>query len=107
MKQAITLSSILQYEQLISTQDPFILYFSTPNCNVCHSMLPKLLGELEYNKCDVIVIDAAVYPEIAGQARIFVAPTVLVMYEGKEILRESRFIDISKISRLLDIIQSS
>jgi len=105
MKQAQLLGSASEYEALIAGHDPIILYFFTPDCGVCHAMLPKLLEALDQDPIDVIEIDAARFPAIAGQQRIFVAPTVLVTVEGKEILRESRFIDIPKISRLLSLMR--
>jgi len=107
MKHVIPLSSVSELQTYITDPNPILLYFSTPNCSVCHAMLPKLLSAFEKYPNPIIEIDASVYPQIAGQQRIFVAPTVLVFYEGKEILRESRFIDIDKIQRYLDLIQSS
>lgn len=107
MKHVIPLKSESEFQSILVDPNPILLYFSTPNCSVCHAMLPKLLSALQDKPTPIIEIDASVYPKIAGQQRIFVAPTVLVFYEGKEILRESRFIDIDKIQRLLDLIQSS
>ena len=106
-KQAKILSSAAQLETLKTSPDPLILYFSTPNCMVCEIMKPKVLEALQDYDTDLIDIDAAEYPEIAGQHRVFAAPTVLVFYEGKEVLRESRFIDIDKITHLLDLIKAS
>lgn len=100
-------SSVSQLETLKSACDPVILYFSTPNCGVCEIMLPKMLVALQDLPYDVIEINASDSAEIAGQHRVFTAPTVLVYYEGREVLRESRFIDIDKISHLLDLIRSS
>jgi thioredoxin-like negative regulator of GroEL len=107
MKQAKMLNSVSQLETLKASLDPLLLYFSTPSCMVCEIMLPKVLEALQDYPYDLIDIDAAEYPEIAGQHRIFAAPTVLVFYEGKEVLRESRFIDIDKITHLLDLIKAS
>jgi hypothetical protein len=38
-----------------------------------------------------------------GQQLVFTVPTILVFSYEKEILRESRFIDFSKLSRLFDL----
>lgn len=101
------LESSAQLEKIKSTPDPVILYFSTPQCGVCHAVLPKLVDALRNNTIEVIEIDASVYPEIAGQHQVFVAPTVLMYYQGSEVLRESRFIDISKITRILSLIKAN
>ena len=103
----LSLSSAQHLQNVMAEKDPILLYFSTPHCNVCHAMWPKLLSALADYPYSLIEVDASRYPDLAGQHRVFVAPTVLVFYEGKEILRESRFIDIEKIQRLLDLIQSS
>jgi thiol-disulfide isomerase/thioredoxin len=94
-------------ESIESLRDikPFLLYFSTPNCGVCHAMLPKLNEALKDEDIEMIEIDVSLHPDIAGQHRVFVSPTILVMSEGKEHLRESRFIDIERISRLLDLMK--
>lgn len=107
MKHVIPLNSTQQYHDLMVSEKPSVLYFSTPHCSVCHAMLPKVLQALDPYPIDVVQIDAETYPDLAGQARIFVAPTVLVIYEGKEVLRESRFIDLDKITRLIDLIQGA
>ena len=39
----------------------------------------------------------------SGQHLVFTVPTVLVFSNSQEILRESRFIDFSKIERLFNI----
>ena len=101
------LESTAQLDTIKSQPDPVILYFSTPQCGVCHAMLPKLIDALEDKPTEVIEIDASAYPEVAGQHQVFVAPTVLIYYQGSEILRESRFIDISKIARILSLIKAN
>lgn len=101
------LESTAQLETIKSQPDPIILYFSTPQCGVCHAVLPKLVDALKDYPTEVVEIDASVYPEVAGQHQIFVAPTVLLYYQGSEVLRESRFIDINKVTRLLSLIQAS
>jgi thiol-disulfide isomerase/thioredoxin len=106
----ITVRALKSQEQLdaIKAQvEPVILYFSTPQCGVCHAVLPKLVDALKDKPIEVIEIDALVHPEVAGQHHVFVAPTVLIYYEGREVLRESRFVDIRKITRLLDLIQAN
>jgi len=68
-------------------------------------MLPKLNDALKEESLQMIDIDVSLHPDIAGQHRIFVSPTVLIVKEGKEWLRESRFIDVDRILRLLDLMK--
>jgi len=94
-----------QIDDFLAKDKNQVLYFTTPNCSVCHAFLPKLLKALESYEIDLIKVDASKYPEMAGQHRIFTVPTVIVWAEDKEMLRESRFIDLSKITRLLDLMK--
>lgn len=106
-KSSQALTSVSQLETLKSSKDPLVLYFSTPSCMVCEIMKPKVEEALLDLPYPMIDIDAAEFPEVAGQHRVFAAPTVLVYYEGREVLRESRFVDVDKIVTLLNRIQAS
>jgi thioredoxin-like negative regulator of GroEL len=85
-------------------QEPVVLYFTTPTCNVCKSIFPRLEALMQGYPQKLYKIDAEQFPELAGQNRVFTVPTILVFAEGKEVLRESRFIDVQKIQRILDLL---
>jgi thiol-disulfide isomerase/thioredoxin len=91
--------------QSILDQSLVLLYFSTPNCGVCHAMLPKVSEALKDEDLEMIEIDVSLHPDIAGQHQVFVSPTILAWGEGKELLRESRFIDVDRILRLLEFMK--
>ena len=99
----VLIQSKEQLEQLITENEQVILYFSSENCTVCHAVYPKLLKLIENQPIKVgeIIIDDLI--EVSGQFLVFSVPTILIMHEGREILRESRFIDFNKISRILQL----
>ena len=43
--------------------------------------------------------------EIAGRYAVFTGPTILLFHNGKEILRESRFISLENIERVLQLVK--
>ena len=91
----------------LSTLNPInILYFTTPTCNVCKSVLPQLESLMENYTFPIMKIDATRLENFAGQHLVFSVPTILIMHEGKEVLRESRFIDFSKIDRILKLLDN-
>ena len=94
-----------QLHQFKSIQKPFVMLFQTETCGVCHAVEPRLKDLLENYGVSYVAIDAGKYPEIAGQHQVFTVPTILVWSENHEILRESRFINFSKIERLLEFVQ--
>ena len=91
-----------ELDALINDSKPVILYFCSETCNVCHSVLPKLISIIEDLPVSFIKVKADIQPEICGQLLVFTVPTILIFYEGKEILRESRFIDFNNIEKMLN-----
>lgn len=81
----------------------FILYFSSKGCNVCHSVFPKLIQLLKDHPIDIGRIDVDDSKKLAGQSLIFSIPTIIIFDEGREIHRESRFIDFLGLERLFSI----
>lgn len=93
---------------------PLLLYFSAEPCTVCHAMLPKLQKALlemedaeEGQDYHLFVIESEKHPEICGQLLVFTVPTLLIFWEGREVLRESRFMDLKQIKRILSQIIES
>lgn len=95
-----------QFEQLMTKKDPIILYFSAQNCGVCHAVFPKLMNLVDDYPITVAKINVEEQMEIAGQSLVFTVPTILIMYEGREILKESRFVDFANIERTLGFVTS-
>lgn len=81
-----------------------ILYFSSKDCNVCHSVFPKMMDSIGTYPITVGRIDVNEQLRIAGQHLIFSIPTILVFNEGQEVFRESRFINFGNFERLLSIL---
>lgn len=86
-----------------SARGRFILYFSSKDCNVCHSVFPKLVQMIKDYPIDVGRIDVNESKKLAGQSLIFSIPTIIVFDEGREMHRESRFIDFAGLERLFTI----
>ncbi len=86
-------------EQIISSSDALLLYFSHDGCNVCKVLRPKLecLLNDNYPKFKFTYINTVEQPEVAAQFQVFTVPTVLVYFEGKEYFRFSRNIGLSQL----------
>lgn len=84
-----------------------LIVAKTHTCSACktmNAMLEKNVVGLD--KIDIYNIYVDDIEKFRGEHLIFSAPTVLVFSEGKELLRESRYINYAKISRLIDIYTS-
>ena len=85
-----------ELQNLIKKEIGVLIYFSTPTCNVCHALRPKISQEFEENfpKIKQVFIDSSVTPEIPAHFNIFSVPTILVFLNGKEFARESRNVSV-------------
>jgi predicted thioredoxin/glutaredoxin len=88
----------------IIQKDLVMVIAKSHTCSICNT----ILGTMEHNIPNLDQIEIYnVYiddvEEFRGQHTIFSVPTVLIFSEGKELLRESRYINYSKIQRLIEI----
>jgi thioredoxin-like negative regulator of GroEL len=86
----------------IQEQKNVLIYISTQNCTVCHAVLPKVEKMLEAYDMPAYHFDATETPEVASRFEVLTAPAVLVFNQGKEVLRQARFIDFEKLKTMLD-----
>ncbi len=86
------LSSLEQLDQMLSQHPGVLLYFSTPQCNVCKVLRPKLtaLFEQHYPEILNLYVDTTITPEISGQYGVFAVPTIILFLDGREFVRKSR-----------------
>ena len=76
-----------------------MVYFSAPNCNVCHALKPKLLEAIDENfkEFKIESVDISLNEDIAPYFNVYAIPTVLVFLDGKEFLRKSRHMSVSEV----------
>lgn len=90
-------------EQVIN-KDFVMIIAKSHTCTACKSILGMMkknvpnLDEIEIQNIYIDDID-----QFRGDHLIFSVPTVLIFSEGKELLRESRFINYNKVSRLIEL----
>lgn len=99
------LTSLEEIENLIANNQLAFLYITMPNCSVCHGLLPQIENILSnYPKIIARQVNASNVTEIAGRFNIFTAPVLLLFVNGKEYIREARFVQTEllndKIARI-------
>jgi len=104
--------SLDEVQELVSKELGVLLYFSTPTCNVCHALKPKIIEEFEKNfpLIKLVFIDSTVLPEVAASYQVFSVPTMILFLDSKEFAREGRNVSVpafvSKVSRVYEIMTS-
>jgi thioredoxin-like negative regulator of GroEL len=79
-------------------------YLSTPECNVCKVLKPKVIEMIENNfpEMNFCYVDLNEAKEISGQLSVFSVPTILVFFESKETIRVSRNVHIEELKEQIE-----
>lgn len=86
-------------ENLIKENQMVLLYFGSESCNVCNAMKPKVEEILKnYPQIKSAEVDTEKSLKLSTSYNIFTIPVILIFIEGKEILREARYISIQDIN---------
>ena len=83
----------------IKNTDAIMIYFSGENCGVCHALQPKIKTAFDKNfpKIEQLYIKAEENKQIATHFGIFALPSIIVYFENKEFLNQSRLISVDQI----------
>jgi thioredoxin 1 len=101
---------IKDIESHLISKPSVLLYFYSDNCAPCKILRPKVQNLIESNfpNIDFHLVNAEQFPAISAHYGIFASPALLVFFEGKEYIRESKNISIielhDKIERIYKMI---
>ncbi len=100
----ITLSTIDEFQEFISKNGGTVTYFSTPTCNVCKVLKPKLKEMLakHFPKMEFAYVNTVEASEMAAQNQIFAVPTILFHLDGREFIRKSRNVNLNILAEELE-----
>ncbi|AJD92775.1 hypothetical protein JMA_34580 [Jeotgalibacillus malaysiensis] len=102
MRQYTEIRSNEELDQMMN-QPLSVVYISREGCSVCHALLPKIQQIMEeYPEVEFGHILADEYEEVAGKLSIFTVPVVMIFSEGKELLRDARFIRVEEFRESLN-----
>lgn len=81
-----------------------IIYFYNNACSSCRVLRPKVRDMINksFPGIEFQEINVEEYPEIPASASVYTAPTIVVYFEGKETLRESRYISVSHLEEKIE-----
>lgn len=86
-------------QNYIAEKQAVLLYFYNDSCAPCKVLRPKVqeLVESEFPQMEFKLINAEMFPATAAEYGVFSSPTILVFFESKEYIRESKNISISEL----------
>ena len=90
--------------ELIKDGKAVMLYITNPWCVSCKSLRPKVeeMVSDRFPLMEYRYIDASENPELTAELNVYSAPTILVMFEGKEYIREGKFVSINELADKID-----
>jgi thioredoxin 1 len=97
------IENLQEFEQLVADRPAVLAWFSTPDCNVCKVLKPKVMELImsEFPEISLVYVEINLQPEIAAQNRIFAVPTLVVYFDGKEFIRKSRNFGLDELRQEL------
>ena len=91
-------TSIEEIRHFIDDNKLAFVYISRTNCGVCHAVRPQVQEMLEeFPAIKAIQSNADDIPEVAGEFTVFTVPALLLFVEGKEMIREARFVVMDEL----------
>ena len=94
----IDIESIAEAREFIQSGSMRLIYLSRPACGVCSAIKPKVIELVEqYPEIKAAYINMDAIPESAGEYSIFTIPGIIFYIDGKEIIREARYISIEEL----------
>ncbi len=102
------INSIESAKATVNNNTGVLLFFSTTKCSLGEALEPKVYKLLQekFPKISFYFIDINFSPDVAAHFNVFVEPTLLVYFEGKETIRKSRTIGIDELSEKISRIYS-
>ncbi len=97
------IENLQEFEQLVADKPAVLAWFSTPDCNVCKVLKPKVMELImsEFSEISLVYVEINLQPEIAAQNRIFAVPTLVIYFDGKEFIRKSRNFGLDELRQEL------
>ena len=100
----ILMSGEREAEAFIASNRVVICFFTAPACSVCHAVKPRLIELAKRYQLPVMLVSVDQYVAHAAERLIFTVPKVLIVHKGREISRESRYINFEHLERTMSLI---
>jgi thioredoxin-like negative regulator of GroEL len=95
----MSIKTINDFKDYLTKHRVVCFYLSTPECNVCKVLKPKVIEMLkaDFPQIHFYYVDLNEAKEISGQLSVFSVPTILIYFEGKETIRASRNVHLEEL----------
>ncbi|MBN2746091.1 MAG: thioredoxin family protein [Bacteroidales bacterium] len=97
------LNNLQDIQKEITDNESVILYFYNDNCAPCLSLRPKIIELIEtsFPLMKLIFINS-INKEIPANYGVYDNPTLLVFFDRKEYIRESKYVSVVQLEKSID-----
>ncbi|PKN54968.1 MAG: thioredoxin [Deltaproteobacteria bacterium HGW-Deltaproteobacteria-14] len=88
-------------DERVASGDLLVAYFSTPTCNVCKVLRPKVADLLDRIGVGGVYVDTTAVPATAAQRLVFAVPTIIVYGDRRELERYGRHLTLDALEATL------
>ncbi|MDG4813506.1 thioredoxin family protein [Hydrogenovibrio sp. 3SP14C1] len=98
------ITSLETLEGLKRDEDALLVLFGGRECNVCHSIKPKLieLVEAQYPNIKMVYVDCHEKTDVCAQQGVFTLPTLQVFFTGQRFIEEVRSFSLQKVMQEIE-----
>lgn len=94
--------SVSEIDETIARSQLHVLYISEAACSVGGAVWPKVEALLEeFPQAEVTYVQIDDLPELAGHYSVFTVPVIIIYFEGKEVFRQARILQLDTIEQTL------
>ncbi len=95
------IDTLEEYKQITTQQEAVLFYYSSISCGVAEALAPKIkkLIKEKFPKISYYQINLPFSKKICAAHSVFVEPTILVYFNGKESIRKSRNINTQDLEK--------
>lgn len=95
------LNSYESIKDIIDNNDIVLIYAKSNSCAVCNVLLPRVEEVVNRSNISSAMVLIDDIPEFSGQFTVYAVPTVLIFVSGKEVFRQSQFLQVKEIEKEL------
>ncbi|MBE0641653.1 MAG: thioredoxin family protein [Bacteroidales bacterium] len=98
-----TTSTGMMVREILIKEPAVMLYFYNDHCAPCISLRPKVeyLLEQEFPMLKLVLVNGESEAMTSAAFGVFSHPTLIIFFEGKEYIRESKYVSIGQLDRAI------
>jgi thiol-disulfide isomerase/thioredoxin len=92
------IKNLEELQQVIADKPAVIAYFYNDNCAPCLSLRPKIIELVDehFPKIELHFVNSEIR-EIPAHYGVYDNPTLLIFFDRKEYIRESKYVSVAKL----------